>query len=242
MQAIILAAGLGSRLGNLTKSTHKTLLPLNNKETIIENTIKKLVHCGIAEIIVVTGYLSHKIDEEILKLSNKYCVKIQSVYNPFWNSCNVLGSFFIGLNKIHNDFIFIHADTLFDKKILTDLIKHEGNILAISKKKVGDEEMKVWINNDSGNLIKVSKIGEANDALGEFTGVAKFNYSTKDIFLRSIYKLSKEEGHLDLYMESAIQYDLENHNEMKIQLLIFDNLNTIEIDFEDDYNEAKSIF
>ena len=61
--------------------------------------------------------------------------------------------------------------------------------------------------------------------------------------IRSIYKLSRlEEGHLDLYMESAIQYDLENHNEMKIQLLIFDNLNTIEIDFEDDYNEAKSIF
>ena len=60
----------------------------------------------------------------------------------------------------------LYPDTLFDKVILTDLIKHEGNILAISKKKVGDEEMK-GINNDSGNLLKVSKIGEVNDPESE---------------------------------------------------------------------------
>lgn len=74
MRAIILAAGMGSRLRPLTLNTPKPLIKINN-ESIIERQIKFIREIGINEIIVVTGYLK----EEFEFLKEKYGVKI--IYN-----------------------------------------------------------------------------------------------------------------------------------------------------------------
>ena len=74
MRAIILAAGMGSRLTPLTLNMPKPLIKINN-ESIIERQIKFIREIGINEIIVMTGYLK----EEIEFLKEKYGVKI--IYN-----------------------------------------------------------------------------------------------------------------------------------------------------------------
>ena len=74
MRAILLAAGMGTRLRPLTLKTPKPLIKVNG-ESMIEKQIKSLKEIGIDEIIVVTGYLNEKF--EFLK--EKYGVKI--IYN-----------------------------------------------------------------------------------------------------------------------------------------------------------------
>lgn len=74
MRAIILAAGMGSRLRPLTLNMPKPLIKINN-ESIIERQIKFIKEIGINEIIVMTGYLK----EEFEFLKEKYGVKI--IYN-----------------------------------------------------------------------------------------------------------------------------------------------------------------
>ena len=63
MKAVIIAAGVGSRLGKLTKEIPKPLINVNGK-SIIERQIDSFRKCGINEIIVITGYKNH---------TNLYC-------------------------------------------------------------------------------------------------------------------------------------------------------------------------
>ncbi|HDR1061262.1 TPA: NTP transferase domain-containing protein, partial [Pasteurella multocida] len=71
MNAIILAAGLGSRFKDVTKKIHKSLLPINGIPNI-ENTIQNLIEAGIDDIYIVTGHLS----EQFSYLKEKYKCKI----------------------------------------------------------------------------------------------------------------------------------------------------------------------
>ncbi|WP_158076055.1 NTP transferase domain-containing protein, partial [Rodentibacter trehalosifermentans] len=67
MNAIILAAGLGSRFKEVSKNTHKALLPINGLPNI-ERTIKFLKQADINDIYIVTGHLAKQFDY----LSEKY--------------------------------------------------------------------------------------------------------------------------------------------------------------------------
>ena len=81
MRAILLAAGMGTRLRPLTLETPKSLVKVNNKP-MLETQVEYLIEKGIKEIIVVTGYLSEKFDY----LKEKYNIKL--VHNDKYNVYN----------------------------------------------------------------------------------------------------------------------------------------------------------
>ena len=81
MRAILLAAGIGSRLRPLTLETPKPLIKIND-ESMIERQIKFLKEVGINEIIVVTGYLKEKFNF----LKEKYGVTI--IHNNKYDKYN----------------------------------------------------------------------------------------------------------------------------------------------------------
>ena len=71
-------------------------------------------------------------------------------------------------------FVFLHADTLFDKRILTLVIDHPAVIsLAVEYKKTAKEEMKVKVKDNC--IIEINKTMRCVDAHGEFTGIAKID-------------------------------------------------------------------
>tara|TARA_Y100001958_G_C21196503_1_gene523768 strand:+ start:132 stop:857 length:726 start_codon:yes stop_codon:yes gene_type:complete len=241
MEALILAAGKGSRLGKLTKETPKSLLKLDSGKTILETSISCMYNLGVKKFIVICGFQAHLIEEECLKIMKIHDLCIQCIYNPFWDSCNVLGSTFFGLPHLKDNFLFLHADTLFREEILKDILNSSySNVLSINKKKVGDEEMKIWTEN--GKLYRISKDGDNTTAFGEFTGLAKFNYQSIALFNRKIREISKSEGHLNYYMEEVLQRDLEENSELNLKFEFFEGLKSIEVDFEEDYSIAKNNF
>ena len=77
MQIIILAAGSGTRMDHLTKNQHKSLLKINQEESFLSNILHKLNEYEISKVVLVTGYLSNKIEEE----ANKYQMNIEVVKN-----------------------------------------------------------------------------------------------------------------------------------------------------------------
>lgn len=241
MEAVIMAAGKGSRLGYRTMETPKSLLKLQNGESILENSLSKLIRANIKLVHIVIGFKSKKIEEECDYLRKNYEIKINCIYNPFWNSCNVLGSLYLILNHIKSDYIFLHADTLFEEKILHSIKKIRGNVLAVNAKDVGDEEMKIWVD-ENFNLMRISKEQNGKKALGEFVGIAKFQMNTVNYFKKEIFELSLEYGNLNFYIEDALQRDLMNQNNFDLKMFVFSNLKTIEIDFEQDYLEALKLF
>ena len=85
MQAIIMAAGSGTRIETITKDIPKSFLEING-EKLIERAIRLLRERGVSDITVVTGYRS----EDFLTMLDK---KIRFVNNPLYFCTNVLGSF-----------------------------------------------------------------------------------------------------------------------------------------------------
>ena len=79
-KGVILAAGVGDRLGSLTTTCPKVLLPVNDK-TLISYPIEALATAGISEILIVVGYLADKVIE-VLGNGSNLGVRLQYIFNP----------------------------------------------------------------------------------------------------------------------------------------------------------------
>ena len=235
MIAVILAAGKGSRLGDYTEDRPKSLLPLNSDNlTLLDYNLEILLQLNLEKIKIVTGFNSEKIERHVIKHDN-----VEIIYNPFWDSCNVLGSLYMAIDKIEDNFLFLHADTLADKAIWQMMIREDGDmVLPFQRKKCGEEEMKVLLKN--GKLIQISKLLNAEEAEGEFLGIAKFSKETLTYFKKKSEEFFKR-GELNQYMESIIQAAVDDK---KFDIRPMDILehNFVEVDFEDDYLRAKAEF
>ncbi len=235
MIAVVLAAGKGSRLGGYTTDLPKSLLPLNDKnKTLLGYNLELLKNIGISRTIIVTGFRSEQIESYALQYSN-----IEIVYNPFWNHCNVLGSLYMALGKLTEDFLFLHADTLADEEIWRMLLAKEGEIvLPFQRKNCVEEEMKILMEDEK--IVQISKSIDNDLADGEFLGIAKFSRSTVPYFKSKSEELFKL-GDLNHYMESVIQAAIDE-NRFDIEVLDILDHNFVEVDFEEDYLRAKAEF
>ena len=114
--AVILAAGLGSRLKDRTKNMPKGFLEINGK-SLIEESIKKLISVGIKEIIIGTGYLP----EFFEGLKTKYnCVKC--VFNPKYAETGSAYTLYNMKDVIKSDFLLLESDLIYEKRALDILI------------------------------------------------------------------------------------------------------------------------
>ena len=161
MKAIILAAGVGNRIKEITGGKPKSFLKVLGK-TIIQHQIDALKKAGIEDINIITGYQSTFFEQFINQ-------GVQLKYNPFYNTTNVMGSFWFARDLLNEPFIFIHADTFFEPDILTTILRTEGNAFAVEFKDCGKEEMKVKVSDCI--ITEISK--EMTESNGEFIGVAK---------------------------------------------------------------------
>ena len=227
-----MAAGFGSRIAKITNNLPKSFLEIND-EKLIERAIRLLRERDINDITVVTGYKS----ELFIELLDE---NIKIVNNPLYFCTNVLGSFACGMVNLTDDFIFIHADTIFDETILDDLLtaKEAEITLPVDFKLCAEEEMKVTTEN--GNVKVIHKSIDLNIAEGEFIGVAKV---TKSIFSELkdavIEELREKNNHQD-YFEAAIQNLIDKGH--SIRCIATDNRPWIEVDFPEDYDTAQKLF
>lgn len=116
-EAIILAAGKGTRLAPLTKDIPKCLVKVNNK-TILENTLNILNENGIEKVTIVTGYLEDKIRETI---GQRYLnMDINYIYNKKYEITNNIYSLYLALKIQKNSTWIFESDVYLDKGILSN--------------------------------------------------------------------------------------------------------------------------
>ena len=231
MQAIIMAAGVGSRLGALTDDKPKAFLEIEDKK-LIEINLNVLKSLGIDNIIIVTGYMCEKFEE-----LTKDMPGVKTVFNPFYEMVNVLGSFYIGQEHLKDDdFLYLHADTLADPVIFEKMIKTEGDIvMPVDFKECDEEAMKVTTEN--GRIKEVSKLIPLDKAEGEFIGICKIKKEVIPDLKEASKKLLKNKEYKS-YFEAAIQ-ELINTGKYKVLSVSTDDAFWSEIDFVEDYEKAK---
>ena len=217
MKVIILAAGIGSRLGN---SIPKTLTKIETGETILGrqiNFLKKEIE--EENITVVVGYKKKSI-------MNKF-PKINYIHNPLFRDTNTAKSLLCALkNNYDSDIIWLNGDIVFDSAILKPLIKFKRSCMLVNTNSVYDEEVKYNLNED-GSIKQVSKI--INDGLGEAVGINKILKSD----IKQFSKKLKECGNND-YFERALELIIKDGS--KIYPLNISNYFCHEIDNKEDLN------
>jgi 2-aminoethylphosphonate-pyruvate transaminase len=171
--AVILAAGLGSRIRERSGEHPKGFLLLDDKP-IIEHSILKLLEAGISKIYLATGYKK----EDYESLAAKY-PQIQCVFNEKYASSGSMYTLYQLKEVIKEDFLLLESDLIYEKKALKVILenKTEDVILGSSMTSSGDE---VYIEADETfHLLNMSKNKEQlNSINAELVGISKLSFRT----------------------------------------------------------------
>ncbi len=239
MKAIILAAGVGSRIRPMTDNCPKSLLRIDGK-TILEMMISNLQDCGINEIVFVLGYLQEQIKEfvktDFPNLNAHY------ITNERYAETNTGFSLMLAKDLIgESAFIKFDADIVFDKEILQRLIECDyENCLCIDKNiNLDAEEIKVIVE-DENRIVKASKTVNPKEAVGESIGIEKISRETAKLLFSELELMMQDKQHHQEYYEGAYERLIEKN--VPFHALNISGLRWTEIDTHEDFATAEKIF
>lgn len=184
MQALMLAAGMGKRLGRYTKNGAKCMVPVNGK-ALIEYAIEALVKNNIKRFVVVVGYKSDVLIDFInskFNESNLNGMKIEFIENKVYDKTNNIYSLYMAKDSLcADDTILLESDLIFKPEIITKLINSPNPNLAVVS------HFESWMDGTCTLL----------DDENNITGIldkAHFNwFDTKDYYKTvNIYKFSQD--------------------------------------------------
>ena len=134
MQALILAAGMGKRLGNLIQDGTKCMLRVNGK-SLIERTIEQLVANKISRLVIVTGCKSNVLKNFIASkfdTNNLGEMEIEYIENPDYATTNNIDSLYLAREELKkSDTILIESDLIFRQTLFPALIESPYKNVAV---------------------------------------------------------------------------------------------------------------
>ncbi|WP_440894790.1 NTP transferase domain-containing protein [Amphibacillus sp. Q70] len=219
MKAIILAAGLGTRLG---KDHPKALTLLENGKSILANQVQKLErYIAKKDIFVVVGYKKELIIEAFPELS--------FVINDDYHVTNTSKSLLKGLEAVgHSDVIWLNGDVFFDQEqVLSRVIQASNSCVAVNTVPAEDEEEVKYTINASGTIDLLSKEIPLDEALGEAVGINKVK-SNDVAILREKLELCNEQDFFEKAIELAILQNKTSYHPIDISDLICQEIDTKE--------------
>jgi histidinol-phosphate/aromatic aminotransferase/cobyric acid decarboxylase-like protein/choline kinase len=178
MQAIILAAGMGNRLGKYTQNNTKCMLSINGK-TLAERALDALDNAGIRKCIFVVGY---KKENVISFLGNRYKnIDIIYVSNDIYDKTNNIYSLYLAKDHlIQDDTILMESDLIFEDRIISEMLADSNpTITAVAR-------FESWMD---GTVVQLSD----NKGIAAFIPKKLFNFYDKDSYYKTVnlYKFSR---------------------------------------------------
>ncbi|MCB7480845.1 NTP transferase domain-containing protein [Christiangramia sediminis] len=226
MKIIILAAGIGSRLGN---PFPKPLTPLKEGKSIMERQVEYLSgNFNEHDISVVVGFKKDLIMERFPDLSY--------IYNQYFDATNTSKSLLKALLKYRNeDVLWLNGDVIFDAELFSVLnkeIEQKNSFVSVNTSRVADEEVKYTLKND--HIHKLSK--QVKNGLGEAVGI---NFIAKEDMAAFIQQLENCDD--NDYFEKGIEMAIQENN-MKVKAVDISKFRCVEVDFKEDLEAANNMF
>jgi 2-aminoethylphosphonate-pyruvate transaminase len=228
--AVIMAAGLGTRFGQMTEKMPKGFVPFNG-EPMVLHSIKTLIECGINRIVIGTGYKKESYEE--LK---KIYPQIECVFSPRYAETNSMYTLYNCREAIgDDDFILLESDLVFEKKAISSLQDcfYDSAMLITPVTKFQDQ---YYVEMDDNNvLVNCSTDKEQIKPNGELVGIHKLSNQFYKKMCTEYEKIVEEKPKLGyeyqlLYMSQHI---------MPMNVLKVNDLQWYEIDDIDDLHYAE---
>ncbi len=180
MQAIILAAGMGRRLGELTKNNTKCMVPVNGVR-LIDRLLNQLTQQQLKRVIIVIGYKGKELKDYI---GNRFDNQLTIEYteNPIYDKTNNIYSLSLVKDKMQeDDTLLIESDLIFSDRLIPMIIENPHPSLALVAK------YETWMD---GTMVRIDQ----DNNIVNFIPKKAFRYEDVDQYYKTvnIYKLSRE--------------------------------------------------
>lgn len=179
MQAIILAAGMGRRLGEYTKNNTKCMVPVNGTP-LIDRLLGQLGKLNLERVVIVVGYEGQKLMDYLGNERNG--LRIEYVNNPIYDKTNNIYSLALAKEQLQeDDTLLIESDLILDDRMLPLLINNNYPNLALVAK------YETWMD---GTMVRLDE----DNNIVNFVPKAAFKYSDTDSYYKTVnvYKFSRQ--------------------------------------------------
>lgn len=228
MRAILMAAGLGTRLRPLTNDTPKSLIEVNGM-SLLERQILNLKEIGVDEIIVLTGYLHEKFDDMVKKYN------LIKIVNEKYDLYNNIYTMYLAREYLNDAFV-IDADQYLTRNFLPKTKPETSVYYSACKENIKGE----WIfkYNEDDNRIFDIEIADENSKPSYIMSGASF-WSEKDgkLLAQKLEEAIKKDNFKDKYWDHIA---VENLNNMDVRIEKIDSNDIFEIDNLDDLEYLRN--
>ena len=225
IQAVILAAGMGTRLG---RPFPKPLTPLSDGRTIMEQQIDNLRQVFGADVRITT-VVGFKLD-----LILEAFPDVTYIYNEAYDQTNTNRSLLKALRlSTEGGVLWMNGDVVFDPQVLDkvrDVMESDTSFICVDTAAVGDEEVKYTVDDD-GYVDELSK--QVVNARGEAIGINFVSASDKPTLIDQLSECSDAD-----YFERGIELAI-SHDSMRVMPVEIGEFFAVEVDFEEDLTRAN---
>jgi len=180
MKVIIMAAGVGSRLAEISNNQPKCLIKAGC-ETLIHRIIRLCHDRGLNDISIVTGYKSKRIEEELGD-------QVTYIENPFYSVTNSIASLWLARHKLEGDVLLMNADLFFEPILLDQVLKQTRPVVMLSDStRIETADYRFSFKDD--RIIRYGKDLSYKETDGEYVGIVKIDKSFMPSFKSRLKKL-----------------------------------------------------
>jgi len=187
--AIILAAGLGTRLRSVADDRPKGLIEIDG-ETLVGRSVRLLRSAGIHHITIVTGYAADYYERFAAGQPD-----IHLAPNDKFASAGSMASLAIALDRVRHDVLVLESDLVYESRALKTMLSAAASdsTLVSGPTKAGDE---VWVYAPEGRLHAMTKIAHELPAItGEFVGITRLSASAATAMVHAFKSFVDAHGH-----------------------------------------------
>lgn len=234
MKALIFNSGIGKRMGELTKHSPKCMVKLKNSETIFERQLRLLNDVGIKDVIITTGPYEEQLKEVASKKAYQD-MHFTFVHNDKYDQTNYIYSFYLTKEFLDDDFLILHGDLVFNKKLLLTILNdpHQSTCLINKKIPLPEKDFKGRI---VDNKLKEVSIHIFDDNCYTFQPLYKLTKNDLKIWMNKVEEFVLA-GNVNVYAENALN---EVSDKLDIFPISYEKYYINEIDNVDDYEKVSS--
>lgn len=228
LQVVILAAGMGTRLG---KPWPKPLTPLADGRSIMQQQLENVekVFRDEARVTIVVGFKMEMIMEAH--------PNVTFVYNENYDQTNTSKSLLKALRASQESgVLWLNGDVVFDARVLeriAERIRSEKSFVCVNTSATAEEEVKYTVDGN-GNINALSK--QVKNALGEAVGINFISAHHKSAAIKYLEQCADND-----YFERGLELAIENVG-IEIEPVDISDLFAVEVDFQADLDRANQNF
>lgn len=235
MKAVIYNSGLGSRMGALTEHNHKSMVRLDNGETIFTRQLRLLMECGVRDIIVTVGPMKEQLMEAASAPIFSGC-NFTFVENPIYQQTNYIYSLYLAREAVRgDDVILLHGDLVFNRGLLEAVLADPRGCLATFNPTLPQPEKDFKVRVKDGFLSEVSVKIFDEDCFA-FQPLYKLTSAAMGRWLDAV-EAEISAGNDKVYAENAAN---PIFRELEISLYSYENDFIDEIDTPADYDRVRA--